>query len=127
MGDNQSGLRALEGRRVSLPGRFDGVVTIEGVRPLDSGAEIRVRLATGHLDETILSASEVAELLDHKPEVASAAPVDAERLRPLVESARIRLAYTYDKHFAVSLSGIRALPHQIEAVYLKMSPQPRFM
>jgi hypothetical protein len=38
----------------------------------------------------------------------------------LVESARARLAYAYDRQFAVSLSGIRTLPHQIEAVYLKM-------
>ena len=52
-------------------------------------------------------------------------PVDPERLRLLVESARIRLAYTHDRHFAVSLSGIRTLPHQIEAVYLRMLPQPR--
>jgi superfamily II DNA or RNA helicase len=42
-----------------------------------------------------------------------------------VESARVRLAYAYDRQFAVSLSGIRTLPHQIEAVYLKMLPQPR--
>jgi hypothetical protein len=48
--------------------------------------------------------------------------VDAERIRLLVESARIRLAYTHDRHFAVSLSGIRTLPHQIEAVYLRMLP-----
>lgn len=126
MGDRAGELKSLEGLRVSLPGHFDGVVTIEGVRALDSGAEIRVRLATGDLDETILSSSEVAELLDHKTEEASStAPVDAEKLRLLVESARIRLAYAYDKHFAVSLSGIRTLPHQIEAVYLKMLPQPR--
>jgi type I site-specific restriction endonuclease len=43
----------------------------------------------------------------------------------LIESTRIRLAYTHDPHFAVSLSGIRTLPHQIEAVYEKMLPQPR--
>ena len=55
----------------------------------------------------------------------SVKPVDAESLRLLVESARIRLAYTHDRHFAVSLSGIRTLPHQIEAVYLRMLPQPR--
>ena len=43
-------------------------------------------------------------------------PVDANRLRLLVESTRIRLAYAYDRQFAVSPSGIRTLPHQIEAV-----------
>jgi len=46
-------------------------------------------------------------------------------IRLLVESARIRLAYAHDRHFAVSLSGIRTLPHQIEAVYIRMLPQPR--
>ena len=56
---------------------------------------------------------------------ARAATFEAEHLRLLVESARIRLAYAHDKHFAVSLSGIRTLPHQIEAVYIKMLPQPR--
>ena len=56
---------------------------------------------------------------------ASIRPVDPERLRLLVESARIRLAYAHDRHFAVSLSGIRTLPHQIEAVYIRMLPQPR--
>ncbi|HEX9910056.1 MAG TPA: helicase-related protein, partial [Desulfatiglandales bacterium] len=43
----------------------------------------------------------------------------------LIESARIRLAYAHDPQFAVSISGICTLPHQIEAVYLKMLPQPR--
>src|SRR5205807_7584065 len=50
--------------------------------------------------------------------------VDAIDLQLLVESARIRLAYVHDRQFAVSLSGIRTLPHQIEAVYQKMLPQP---
>jgi len=49
---------------------------------------------------------------------------DGEKLRLLVESARIRLAYTHDRQFAVSLSCIRTLSHQIEAVYMKMLPQP---
>ena len=57
--------------------------------------------------------------------LAAIHPADAEKLRLLVESARIRLAYAHDRQFAVSLSGIRTLPHQIEAVYMKMLPQPR--
>jgi superfamily II DNA or RNA helicase len=43
----------------------------------------------------------------------------------VIESARIRLAYAHDRQFAVSLSGIRSLPHQIEAVYQRMLPQPQ--
>lgn len=50
--------------------------------------------------------------------------VNPHDLALLVESARIRLAYAHDRQFAVSLSGIRTLPHQIEAVYQKMLPQP---
>ena len=68
-----------------------------------------------------------------KPEIFGQTPADptktliagAEEVRLLVESARIRLAYAHDRQFAVSLSGIRTLPHQIEAVYLRMLPQPR--
>lgn len=42
-----------------------------------------------------------------------------------MESARIRLAYSFDPYFAVSLSGVEALPHQLEAVYSRMLPQSR--
>jgi SNF2-related domain len=116
----------LIGRRLSLASHFEGAVTVEAVRPVGSGAEVRVRLASGELDETVLSAEELVPLLDSRPDTSKrATPVDPEKLRLLVESARIRLAYAYDKQFAVSLSGIRTLPHQIEAVYLKMLPQPR--
>jgi hypothetical protein len=91
-----------------------------------SGVEVRVRRANGELDEAVLSADDLARLLDRQPSATGMVhPVDADKLRLLVESARIRLAYAYDRQFAVSVSGIRTLPHQIEAVYLKMLPQPR--
>ena len=65
-------------------------------------------------------------MLEGKPGQPEALrPADADKLRLVVESARVRLAYAYDRQFAVSLSGIRTKPHQIEAVYLKMLPQPR--
>jgi len=114
------------GQKVVLPGHFDHPVTLEGVRPLGSGFECRVRLQSGTLDETFISEEEAQGLIDTNATSGdSRAPAHAEQLRLLVESARIRLAYTHDPHFAVSLSGIRTLPHQIEAVYLKMLPQPR--
>ncbi len=114
------------GRRVDLPGHFREPVVLESVRPIGSGFECRVRLPDGSPDEAILSQDEAAVLLGQP--LATAAkihPIDSEKARLLVESARIRLAYAHDRHFAVSLSGIRTLPHQIEAVYLKMLPQPR--
>ena len=119
-------VRDLVGRRVTLPGHFVDAVTVEGARLLGSGAELRVRLPTGELDEAVLSREDLTPLLEAEPPVIAArAPADPEKLRLLVESTRIRLAYAYDRQFAVSLSGIRTLPHQIEAVYRRMLPQPR--
>ncbi len=114
------------GQRVRLPGHFSEPVILEAVRTIGGGFECRVRLLDGTPDEAILSAEEAATLIVQAPAAPTKVqPVDPEKLRLLVESARIRLAYAHDRHFAVSLSGIRTLPHQIEAVYLKMLPQPR--
>jgi SNF2 family DNA or RNA helicase len=99
---------------------------LEDVRALGDGYECRVRLPDGTLQETIISAEEAAQLAaETGPFEERIAPADAEKLRLLVESSRIRLAYAHDPQFAVSLSGIKTLPHQIEAVYQKMLPQPR--
>lgn len=50
---------------------------------------------------------------------------DAVGFRLAAEATRIRLAYTYDPQFAVSLARIDPLPHQLEAVYYYMLRQPR--
>jgi SNF2 family DNA or RNA helicase len=50
---------------------------------------------------------------------------DPAGFRLAAEATRIRLAYTYDPQFAVSLARIDPLPHQLEAVYHYMLPQPR--
>ncbi|MGB9605734.1 MAG: DEAD/DEAH box helicase, partial [Bryobacteraceae bacterium] len=118
------------GQRISLPGHFDVPVILEEARLLgtsdDAGYECRVRLPDGSLEEAVISAEEAAAILGAEiPEARTEAPVEAEKLRLLIESARIRLAYAHDQQFAVSLSGIRTLPHQIEAVYQAMLPQPR--
>src|SRR4030043_2282804 len=114
------------GQRIEMPGHFPDPVVLESVRPIGSGFGCRVRLPDGTPDEAILSKEE-AEVAFAS---AAASPgkittIDPEKMRLLIESARIRLAYAHDRHFAVSLSGIRTLPHQIEAVYMKMLPQPR--
>jgi superfamily II DNA or RNA helicase len=114
------------GQRIALPGHFLEPVTLEAIRFIGSGYECRVRLSDGTPDEAILSLDEAAALAGQVITTQAAIhPADPEKLRLLVESARIRLAYAHDRQFAVSLSGIRTLPHQIEAVYMKMLPQPR--
>jgi len=45
--------------------------------------------------------------------------------RLAAEAHRIRLAYQYDPHFAVSVSQIDPLPHQLDAVYGRLLTQPR--
>jgi superfamily II DNA or RNA helicase len=113
------------GEQILLPGHFDGPVTLEAARPLTNGFECRVRLPDGTLEEAVLSEEEATALGKISPDGTTPAVANAEDVRLLVESTRIRLAYAHDKHFAVSLSGIQTFPHQIEAVYLKMLPQPR--
>lgn len=118
------------GHRISLPGHFDVPVILEDVRALgadgSAGYECRVRLPDGTLEEAVISPAEAATVFGAvEKALAAAKPADAETLRLLIESARIRLAYAHDRQFAVSLSGIRTLPHQIEAVYQAMLPQPR--
>src|SRR6266850_55471 len=114
------------GQRITLPGHFLEPVTLEAIRFIGSGYECRVRLSDGTPDEAILSLEEAAVLAGQAVSTPTTIrPADADQLRLLLESARIRLAYAYDRQFAVSLSGIRTLPHQIEAVYMKMLPQPR--
>jgi SNF2 family DNA or RNA helicase len=117
------------GQRIFFPGHFDVSVILEDARPLGSdesdGYECRVRLPDGSLEEAVISAEEVAAIGQSPGQGKAETPVDAEKLRLLIESARVRLAYAHDQQFAVSLSGIRTLPHQIEAVYQAMLPQPR--
>jgi superfamily II DNA or RNA helicase len=115
------------GQRIRLSGHFPGLVTLEAIRPMGRGFELRIRRQDGTPDEAILSAEE-CQAVFAGVEVAAdgrVTPADADKIRLVVESARIRLAYAHDRHFAVSLSGIRTLPHQIEAVYMRMLPQPR--
>ena len=126
MADNV--LSRFIGNRISLHGHFDVPVILEDARPLgtdgSAGYECRVRLPDGALEEAVISFEEAFKISGVQQK-APAQPADAEKLRLLIESARVRLAYAYDNQFAVSLSGIRTLPHQIEAVYMKMLPQPR--
>lgn len=110
-------------RRVLLPNYFVGSVIIEQLAAEGDLLFVTVRTEAGDLQQVTLSEAELrtalASALD-EPKV-----VQPNDFFLLVESARIRLAYAYDPHFAVSLSGVEALPHQIEAVYDRMLPQAR--
>jgi len=115
----------LIGKRVRVPGHFAGVVRLEAADPLgDDFFELRVRTAAGGLDETQLARADLEngaiELVDEQP-----ALVPGDDFFDFVEAHRIELAFAHDPNFAVSMSGVRGLPHQIVAVYRHMLPQAR--
>jgi superfamily II DNA or RNA helicase len=115
----------LSGRRLELPDFFSAPVVVEDAVPEgDDIVFLRVRTAFGTLDEVPVPVDLLADALRLTTEtVGRIASPDDLFLR--IESARIRLAFAFDPYFAVSLSGIDALPHQLEAVYERMLPQVR--
>ena len=78
--------------------------------------------------ERVLLRSEIDALKPHTNQELVLAG-DPSRFKLVTEAYRIRLAHLYDPLFAVSVSKIDPLPHQLEAVYEYMLPQPalRFM
>jgi len=50
---------------------------------------------------------------------------DPEKFKLYAEAERIRSAYQFDPLFAVNCSIVDPLPHQVEAVYKYLLPQPR--
>lgn len=118
----QIDLDALIGRTIRLAGHFPQPVQLDDLRRKDGGIELRVITPQGDLDRTLLRDDELdqIELVEERAEL-----VPGEDFFDFVEARRIELAYAHDPNFAVSMSGVRGLPHQIEAVYRRMLPQAR--
>jgi len=83
-----------------------------------------VGLKTQAFYNPIFSAEDVQaiEVLEEKPFTFSA---DGELLFLYLESHRIRNAFQFDPLYAVNVSQVDPLPHQIEAVYHYMMQNPR--
>jgi len=120
-------------KKAKLPTHFSKHVLIENLESIGEHYKLRVRKSDGYLEEIILTEEEINEITIISDETQKA--VDGRLLSLLIESHCIRHAYSYDPYFAVSLSGIQTLAHQIEAVYEKMlhapvwdllRPDPRF-
>jgi superfamily II DNA or RNA helicase len=89
-----------------------------------------VGLETQRYFSSILNLREFEANVDLKAqETGLTFAADPAHFRLAIEAHRIRLAYEYDPHFAVSVSQIDPLPHQLEAVYHFMlrHPQIRFL
>ena len=123
-GDHFELIEEARNRLVVLSGHFSTVVRVEAVEAIgDEVFLLRVRTQQGQPDETTVTLAELQAAL--ATSISGAKSVGALDLFRWVESHRIDLAYAYDPYFAVSLSGVRGLPHQIEAVYRHLLPQPR--
>ena len=85
---------------------------------------LRVKAGDGRVHDITVEPSELEQALSSSEE-AQQPLVSSSDFFLLMESARIRHAYAFDPYFAVTVSGIEALPHQLEAVYERLLPQPR--
>lgn len=74
---------------------------------------------------TLLSSDDLSKIETDTSQDAAKYKASAKHFRLVVEANRIRLAYEYDPHFAISVSQIDPLPHQIEAVYHYMLRHPK--
>lgn len=117
-------LTTIPGRRVLLPRYFAAPVVIEAAEAESDIVFLRVRMESGHLGELTLDLDELEDALRTSGmALPTTAPASDQFL--YIEAERIRLAYAYDPHFAVSLSGVEPLPHQLQAVYEQLLPQSR--
>src|SRR5689334_15932437 len=108
-------------QRLLIPLYFVSPVIVEAAEAEDDLVHLRVRTDSGRLEEITLTAEEFEEVVA-SGRVDEAAVVASNDQFLLIETERIRLAYAHDPYFAVSLSGVEPLPHQLEAVYERMLP-----
>ena len=102
----------------------------EPVRVLDmvkrgSSIEIHcVEIGSQRYHSTVLSQEDLeeVEVLGKGLYTFSGSP---DRFKLAIEALRIKLAYEYDPYFAVSVSKIDPVPHQLEAVYDYILPKPK--
>ncbi|ERT08622.1 DEAD/DEAH box helicase family protein [Lyngbya aestuarii BL J] len=114
---------SLISKRILIPSQFTEAVTVVSADIIDDTVLLQVRTSTGELREAGVSYSEIEEIITQQQNTSTL--VDGDSLFLFIESARIKTAFEYDPHFAVSLSGVRPLPHQLEAVYERILPQVR--
>jgi len=80
--------------------------------------------------EFILTEQELSERLRVLPSLTekfrrSDGLLPLDQCLAFADALRMRLAYTFDPHYAVSVTQVDLLPHQVEAVYQHILPQPR--
>lgn len=91
------------------------------------GAMVYVRFEgakSGRTSERLLSQAEFDALIEVANGDTFSFDGDPEKFKLFAEAKCIRTAYQFDPLFALNCSVVDALPHQVEAVYGCMLPQP---
>jgi superfamily II DNA or RNA helicase len=103
---------------------FAEEVRVVLAQPVASGLRLAVvGVRSGRYEERLLAAEQLAAV-----EVVGSGDSyggDARRFLLAVEALRLGLAYEYDPYFALSVSRVDPLPHQLEAVYQYFLALPR--
>ena len=110
--------------------KWNEPVRVERVKQMGSHLSLSlVGVETNQYRTTVLSVDEIEQIAGNALVRSDLLSGDPHQFRLASEAKRIHLAYLHDPLFAVSMSQIDPLPHQLEAVYKYMLPQPnlRFM
>jgi len=98
----------------------DQVVTIIDATVVGDAVDLTYRDAAGQTASQLLLRSREPELELVEAEVSWSFDADPELFKLVTEALRIRSAYLFDPHLAVTTSLVEPLPHQITAVYAEM-------
>lgn len=86
-------------------------------------------LQTKKVERFIFSPSEFERRVQRLPSLWEDFALSAlrgwEPFASFIDALRMRLAYAFDPHYAISVTQVDLLPHQVDAVYQHILPQPR--
>lgn len=84
---------------------------------------------TGQAKTLILTPEELKERIQVLPSLRESFEpgeelLPREQCLAFTDALRMKLAYSFDPYYAVSVAQVDLLPHQVEAVYKHILPQP---
>jgi len=108
---------------------YDEQAKVVEITRMDSHIVLEVIFQTSRRAERLVFTPEelpqYVERLPSPTEAWSAQGLPYEAFILFVEALRMRLAHTFDPHYAVSVTQVDLLPHQVDAVYRYILPLPR--
>lgn len=96
------------------------------IRPLGNKWSVSfIGVNSNKVSSKVLTDEQIAQLSAVTTEGAFNFKGDPERFVMYAEAERIKSAYQFDPLFAINCSVVDPLPHQVEAVYKYLLPQPK--